>query len=173
VADFHVAEDSTDESSYVHDAPRRSVPPLSHAREELPFTRGRINQFTVLNDGTAVILRRISGHLDKARRAIEVHPSTVSYSVSGDSEGDGLAYVHTEPPESIAAVIDLPHEHEVVFDFPLEGIDAGTIRASMIGETNATLRQALAAIPEEITVTVERIGAYPADASDLSRLLTD
>jgi predicted DNA binding protein len=147
--------------------------PIGRACEELPFTRETIHQLNVLEDGTAVVLRRIRGDLDCARALIESHPTTLSYSVSGGSEGEGLAYVHVEPPDPIAGVIELPRTHEVVFDFPLEGAGEDAIRATMVADSRAALREALAAVPEAVEVTVERVGGYPADDADVAALLTD
>lgn len=59
------------------------------------------------------------------------------------------------------------------FEFPLEGIEGDGIRVTMVGETNEVLRRTLAAIPDEIEVTVDRIGAYPPDLRDVSSLLTE
>nr|WP_244531525.1 helix-turn-helix domain-containing protein [Halogranum amylolyticum] len=43
----------------------------------------------------------------------------------------------------------------------------------MIGETNGALQKALADVPAELDVTVERIGAYPEVGGNVVSLLTD
>lgn len=43
----------------------------------------------------------------------------------------------------------------------------------MIGESNEALQRALDSVPDDVDTTVERIGAYPPDTSDLEALLTD
>jgi predicted DNA binding protein len=137
------------------------------------FTRGTIHQFSILEDGTAVVLREVSGDLDCARSLLENHPTTVSYSVSGGSEGEGLAYVHAQPPESIVEVVKLPRRHELVLDFPLEGVGEDEIRVTMVSEDRTVLQRALADIPDDLDLTVERIGAYPEDTSDVTAVLTE
>ncbi len=146
---------------------------LCQGCEEMPFTRGDIYQFNILEDGTAVVLRRVRGDLDCARHLIEEEPNTLGYSVTGGSQGEGLAYVHAQPPESIAEVVRLPRKHEVVLDFPLEGVSDTEVRVTMVSETRAVLQEALADIPEDVDVTIERIGAYPSNGQDVSGLLTD
>jgi predicted DNA binding protein len=137
------------------------------------FTRGTIHQFSILEDGTAVVLREVSGDLDCARSLLESHDTTLGYSVSGGSQGEGLAYVHAEPPGSIAEVVALPRRHELVLDFPLEGVGDDEVRVTMISERRDVLQRALADVPDHVDITIERIGAYPEDGSDVTAVLTD
>lgn len=137
------------------------------------FTRGTIHQFSILEDGTAVVLREVSGDLDCARSLLESHDTTLGYSVSGGSQGEGLAYVHAEPPGSIAEVVKLPRRYELVLDFPLEGVGDQEIRVTMVSESRDVLGRALADIPDRVDLTIERIGAYPEDGSDVTAVLTD
>jgi predicted DNA binding protein len=137
------------------------------------FTRGTIHQFSILEDGTAVVLRAVSGDLDCARSLLDQHDTTLGYSVSGGSQGEGLAYVHAEPPGSIAEVVKLPRRYELVLDFPLEGVGDQEIRVTMVSESRDVLGRALADIPDRVDLTIERIGAYPEDMSDVTAVLTD
>jgi predicted DNA binding protein len=137
------------------------------------FTRGTIHQFSILEDGTAVVLRELSGDLDCARSLLEHHDTTLGYSVSGGSQGEGLAYVHAEPPGSIAEVVTLPRRYELILDFPLEGVGEQEIRVTMVSESRSVLQRALADIPDRVNLTIERIGAYPEDMSDVTAVLTD
>lgn len=140
---------------------------------EAGIRRETLFQLNVLDDGTAVVLCRIRGDLDRARELIGERPDVLGYSVSGGRTGEGVAYVHTRPPAVVEAFVRIPREHEVVFDFPLEGVDETGVRVTMIGETNEVLERALAAVPEEVEATVERIGSYPPATRDLSALLTE
>jgi hypothetical protein len=147
--------------------------PMGESCADHSFTRGTIHQFSILEDGTAVVLREVSGDLDCARSLLENHDTTLGYSVSGGSRGDGLAYVHAEPPGSIAEVVELPRRYELVLDFPLEGVGDDEIRVTMVSEDRAVLERALADIPDRVDVTIERIGAYPEDMDEVTALLTD
>jgi hypothetical protein len=137
------------------------------------FTRGTIHQFSILEDGTAVVLREVSGDLDCARSLLESHETTLGYSVSGGSEGEGLAYVHAEPPGSIAEVLRLPRRYELVLDFPLKGVGEDAVRVTMVSESRSVLQRALADVPDEVDITVERIGTYPEDTTDVTAVLTE
>jgi predicted DNA binding protein len=147
--------------------------PIGRACDEMPFSRGTIHQFTILEDGTAVVLREVRGDLDCARHLIGDHPTTIGYSVSGGDDGEGLAYVHAEPPDTIGRIIALPRRHELLLDFPLEGLSETEIRATMVSESRAVLQEALADVPDEVDVTIERIGGYPPATRDVSAALTD
>ncbi|MDY6819184.1 MAG: helix-turn-helix domain-containing protein [Halobacteriales archaeon] len=146
--------------------------PMGESCADQAFRRGTIHQFSILEDGTAVVLREVSGDLDCARRLLETHDTTLGYSVSGGSEGEGLAYVHADPPGWIAEVVKLPRRYELVVDFPLEGVGENAIRVTMISEDRAILQQALADIPDEVDITIERIGAYSEEMADLTAVLT-
>jgi predicted DNA binding protein len=145
----------------------------SAVAEESAFAREKVHQFNVLEDGTAVVLCQIRGDLDRARALFADHPDVLSSSITEGSAGEGLSYMHVRPPESIVALRELPRQHEVFFEFPFEGVRDDKLRVTMVGETNAVLQDALAAVPEAIAVTVERIGPYPPASEDLSALLTD
>jgi hypothetical protein len=147
--------------------------PMGESCADHAFTRGTIHQFSILEDGTAVVLREVSGDLDCARSLLESHDTTIGYSVSGGSHGEGLAYVHAEPPGSIAEVVGLPRRYELVLDFPLEGVGDDEVRVTMVSEDRSVLQHALADIPDHVDVTVERIGAYPEDMNDVTGMLTD
>jgi DNA-binding CsgD family transcriptional regulator len=144
---------------------------LFQAGSEL--TRERIRQLTVLDDGTVVLLGRLRGDLDHARQLIDTVPEILGYSLTEVGENDGLVFVHAEPPPPLARFLDLQHEYEVFFDFPIEGTDDNALRVTMVGKTNAALQEALAAVPEELEPTVERIGTYRGTQGDVEAILTE
>lgn len=61
----------------------------------------------------------------------------------------------------------------MIFELPLEGVRLDALRVMMIGETDSVLQQALADVPDEVAVTIERIESYPSDHDGLSARLTD
>lgn len=153
------------------------TPSDGHAGHELVeasnLTRERIYHTNVMEDGTMILLGRLSGDLDQARQVFADEDDILAYSISGEDEGSGLAYVHARPPSEVRQLMHLPREHEVFLDFPLETTARGGLRIVMIGETNEVLQEALADIPDEMDVTVERIGRYPDSSGDVAALLTD
>lgn len=134
--------------------------------------RKSILHFNVLDDGTMVMLAHVHGNSDRMRRLIEQNPDVIDYSVSDEGDGTGLMYLHSQLPDSMRGILRPLDEHEVFFE-SIEYISEEEIRVTMIGETNEVLQRALAAIPEEINITVERIGVYSPGTSDLTGLLTD
>lgn len=139
--------------------------------ERADVSRERIYHLNVLEDGTIVLLGRVSGNLDRLETVLAAVETTRSYTVSREGDGSALVFLHVSPPPAIRQFLELPRTHEVFFDFPIEGADRGDLRVEMIGETNAVLREALADVPDGVDVTVERIGPYPSD--DLEAILTD
>lgn len=136
------------------------------------FERERIYHLNVLADETVVLLGRLRGDLDGARRLLSDDSDVLGYSISSEEAQRGLVYVHARPPPEMKRFLELPRTHEVFFDFPIGSTEDGRLRVVMIGETNEVLRAALADLPPALDVTVERIGPYP-DAGELVSLLTD
>lgn len=137
------------------------------------FEREQIYHLNVLADETVILLGRLRGNLDEARRLLDDHADVLGYSISGEEPRVGLVYVHARPPSVMKQFLKLPRTHEVFFDFPIESTGDGRLSVEMIGETNDVLRAALADVPPELDVTIERIGPYPAAGGHLLTLLTD
>ncbi|MFC6961493.1 helix-turn-helix domain-containing protein [Halocatena marina] len=154
------------------------TPPKSHPAyqmfdEESQFTRERIYNLNVLEDGTMVLLGRVRGDLEQIRLVVEAQLDTLGFSISGTDGDGGLVYIHVHPPTEIKRFLELPREHEVFFDFPVEGTRDGKLRFVMIGETNEVLQQALADMPETMDFTIERISAYSDESGAVLAVLTD
>ena len=132
----------------------------------------RIYHLNVLEDETMVLVGRISGDIVSAEQLISRADHILDFSISGDSDGGGLVYIHSNPPPAIKRFLQLPGAHGVFFDFPLEGTTDGHFRVTMIGETNEVLQNALADVPPELEVEVERIGPPPMERGGLNRILT-
>jgi predicted DNA binding protein len=137
------------------------------------YVRERLQHVSLLDDGTAVVLTRVRGDLDAVRAGVEAIPDVLGYSVSAGAGDGGLAYVHLRPPASVRRFVELPRRHEVFFEFPVESTRDGRLRVVMVGETNAVLGRALADVPRDLDVTVERFGAYREESRSPADRLTD
>jgi DNA-binding CsgD family transcriptional regulator len=138
------------------------------------FVRERIQHFGLLDDGTVVILSRVRGDIDALRETVASMPEVLACSVSGDDgDGSALVYTHLRPPAAVRRFVELPRRHEVFFEFPVETTPDGRLRVVMVGETNAALGRALADVPPEVEVTVERFGPYRERRLSVADLLTD
>jgi len=135
------------------------------------LTRESILHISRLNDGTAVLLTQIRGEKAALAEILEASPEIISYNVS--SLRDGLqAYVHTEPTEAGAALLELEQEHEFVLDLPIEYGPEGGLKVAVIGEED-TVRRAIEDIPDGIRVELEQLSDYDPELRELSSLLTD
>jgi DNA-binding CsgD family transcriptional regulator len=153
--------------------PPVSAPPNRLFEDEADAYPERVHNFNVLDDGSIVLLGRLRGDLDRIREILEAEADVLGFSISGEDDRGGLVYVHSRPPPAVTAFLGLPGTHEVFFDFPVEATPDGRYRVDVVGETNEVLQAALADVPEDIEFTVERIGPYLEDRSDLTALLTD
>lgn len=154
------------------------MPAGSHPAAEMfapgtGFTRERISHLNLLEDGTVVLLGRLRGDPDRARRVLANRPDVLGYSISDAGDPGALGFVHARPPPSLRRFLSLPRRHEVFFDFPIEGSRDGGLRVVLVGESNDDLAAALADVPPELDLEVERIGPYPAESGDVAALLTD
>ncbi len=152
---------------------RSSHPDFRLFDEASGISRERVYHVNILENGTTVMLGRLRGDLDRARQLIEDRLDVLGLSISGDGDEGGLVYIHTQPPSEIRRFLKLPREHEVFFDFPVEGTRDGKLRVVMVGETNEVLQEALEDIPAEINVTVERISPYLEHSTNVMPTLTD
>ncbi len=119
-----------------------------------------------------VAVARFHDDPERLRRLMDQNSAMIDYSVSSEGDGAVLAYIHSWPPDPIREIILLLRRHEVFFE-SFEFIREDTARATMVGETNKMLQQALAAIPEEVDATVDRIGVYSPDRNDFRAALTE
>ena len=150
-----------------------TIDPVAEEIEAHPsLTRESILHISRLNDGTAVLLTQIRGEEEEALAAIlEGSEEIIMYNVS--SLRDGLqAYVHTEPTETGAALLELEQAHEFVLDMPIEYGPEGGLKVAVIGEEE-TVRRAIDDIPEDIRVELEQLSDYDPELRELSSLLTD
>jgi predicted DNA binding protein len=137
------------------------------------YVRERLQHVSLLDDGTVAVLTRVRGDLDAVRAGVESMPGVLGYSVSGEDDAGGLVYVHLQPPTSVRGFVELPRRHEVFFEFPIESTRDGRLRVVMVGETNAVLGRALADVPADLEVSVERFGAYRDEPRSVGDMLTD
>lgn len=153
--------------------PPESAPPnrlFEDVRDAYP---DRVHNFNVLDDGSIVLLGRLRGDLGQVRAILEADADVLGFSISDEDTDGGLVYVHSRPPPAVARFLSLPHEHEVFFDFPVEATPDGRYRVDVVGETNEVLQRALGDVPQEIDISIERIGPYREERGDLDALLTE
>ncbi|KTG08924.1 DNA-binding protein [Haloprofundus marisrubri] len=137
------------------------------------FEREQIYHLNVLADETVVLLGRLRGDLDEARRLLGEDTDVLGYSISSEEPQNGLVYIHARPPPAMKRFLEIPRTHEVFFNFPIGSTSDGRLSVEMLGETNDVLREALAEVPPELDATIERIGPYPDAGGEILALLTE
>ena len=151
---------------------RGDIDPVGEQIETDPsLTRDSILHISRLNDGTAVLLTRIRGRMDALEAILEDCEAVLSYNVS-PLRDELQAYLHTEPTEAAAALLELEREHEFVLDVPIEYGPDGGLKVAVIGAED-TVRRAIEEVPDEIRVELEQLSDYDPELRELSSLLTD
>ncbi|PSP89577.1 bacterio-opsin activator [Halobacteriales archaeon QS_4_69_34] len=139
--------------------------------EELEVTREAIHHMKLLNDGTAVMLYEFSGEYEQVERMTERYYGSMVHQLSrlGDN---ALVYARFEPNETVAELLSIPEDYEIVLDTPMVLTDRGELRIRLIGDERA-IRRAMGAIPANIGVTMEATGEYKPGSERLFMLLTE
>ncbi|MFW5957141.1 MAG: helix-turn-helix domain-containing protein [Natronomonas sp.] len=139
--------------------------------DESAVTRECILHINRLKDGSVVTLTQYRGDADRLETILEDADNVLRYDISKLDEGM-QAYVHSNPTESTAALLELVNEHEFVLDTPIECRRDGGYQIALIGEER-NIREVIQNIPEGIRVELERLSEYDPEASELTSLLTD
>lgn len=138
----------------------------------------------MLRDGTGVTLYRLHGDRESMRETLDAAEPVRSYDVfdasgasspGGPPSADGEAFharVHFEPREPVATLLSLVTEHRLTVEPPLEFVGDDAVRVAVAGHQEA-IRQAAEAIPDSLSVTLERAGRYDPSTDDLASVLTD
>lgn len=132
-------------------------------------TRETIQQINLLNDGTCVTLYEVSGDVQHANALLANHDDVIAVDASGDEEG--LAYIHFDPNFTVEALLTIVQMYEFVLDTPIECTRRGGIRVRIVGE-DAVLQEAIATIPDPLSVTLEAFGNYHPSLDDMFGALT-
>jgi hypothetical protein len=126
-----------------------------------------------VENGQYVGLSDLRGDLDAARELLAASDRVLGYDVAG-VDGRGICYAQYRSVGLIEELLSILYRHDVVLDWPIDHRrdgDESEARFTVVG-TGTGLRRAIAALPDPISVSVERIGRIDPDAGDPD-LLTD
>ncbi|WP_247003438.1 helix-turn-helix domain-containing protein [Halosolutus gelatinilyticus] len=124
---------------------------------------------SLLENGTAVSLCRFEGDAERIAGLATEAPGMLTCSVTRGRED--LVYMHYEPVADQRRLLELLVTQEVTVEWPMTFSDRG-LRVTLIGE-DAVLSNVVAAIPDELNVTVERTGTYQPGSRSLLAQLTE
>lgn len=114
----------------------------------------------------------ISGAVSNTARARELlvqDPDVLNVTITG--KGDDLAHIHAQPLQSMAALLAVFDQYDLVLETPLEQVGDG-VRLTIVAD-ETTLQQALADLPDDVRLELKRTGPYRPTRQHLSSLLTD
>jgi hypothetical protein len=109
----------------------------------------------------------LSGDREVIEYAAEHVPELITYQIS-PMQDRIITYAHVEANDMLTGLLEIPHQYEVVPDFPIDFVGDGSIRLTVVGDEEQ-IRQAMNAVPGDITVELEKLGDY---APENERLLT-
>jgi len=131
----------------------------------------RILQMELLDDGTVTTMYELSGDREVIEYAAEHIPELITYQIS-PMQDRIITYAHVESNDMLTGLLEIPHQYEVVPDFPITFVGDGSIRLTVVGDEEQ-IRQALDAVPEGIAVELEKLGDYVPKSDRLLTRLTD
>lgn len=137
---------------------------------EPAVTRDAIHQINLLSDDTCVTLYGVRGDLDRADDILAAQPDVVAHDVSGDREG--LAYIHFRPTETVARLLSIVQDNEIVLQTPIDTLDDGGVRVTLVGD-DETIQRVVDSIPDSLRLSLEGIGDYHPDSGQLFSVLTE
>lgn len=133
-------------------------------------TRTALHNLNLLDDGTAVTLYQLDGDAEHIEAILADCSEILAYNVSktGDS---AHAYIHFETNDTVAALLGVPQEHEIILDTPIEYTPRGGLRMTVVGEEE-TIRGTIAAVPDGVRLKLEETGEYEPSVRRLFAQLT-
>lgn len=124
--------------------------------EAADIDRVSIREIRSLEDGTALVLYVLRGDLTRATEILSNHETVSKHTISGTDRG--IAYIHFQPEGASRELLRIIHEFELVLQTPVECLSTG-IRLTIIAD-GETIRQAVARVPDDLSVSLESICAY-------------
>jgi len=146
--------------------------PIDRRIQQAPGVENeRILQMDLMDDGTVTTMYELSGDREIVEYAAEHMPELINYQISPVQDRI-ITYAHVEANEMLTALLELPHQYQIVPDFPIEFVSDGAIRLTTVGDEEQ-IREAMNALPDGIDVHLEKIGSYEPESDRLLSRLTD
>lgn len=126
-----------------------------------------------VENGQHIGLTDIVGDLDAARNVLETYENVLQYDMA-ETDDRGTVYARYRSIGSLRDLLDILYHRNILLDWPIEHrttVTGPEVRFEIIG-TDEGIRRATADLPEQVTVSVERVGRYePSPETD--SVLTD
>lgn len=149
--------------------------PVDLVARELPpdanLDREALVHLNLLRDGSAVALAILRGDPEELEGVLDGHPDVRSYDVFNTGGETFHAHVHFEPAETVSRLLEIANEHRLTIDPPLKFVGDG-LRVTVAGHQD-DVREAAFAIPDNVSVTLERTTKYNPERDSLLDALTE
>ena len=124
-----------------------------------------------VDDGRYVGLSDLRGDLDVARELLAASDRVERYDVAGTGE-HGIVYAHYRSAGLIGDLLSILYRNDIVVDWPIDHrpTDEPRTQLTVVG-TAIGIRRAVAALPERVSLSVERVGQFDPAGDDA--LLTE
>ncbi|WP_267641332.1 helix-turn-helix domain-containing protein [Haloarchaeobius amylolyticus] len=107
----------------------------------------------------ATVLLYLDGDLDHFETVLQETDIVLESDVTRFGDGRGYAYVHSEPHPIEWELFAAGAMEGLIPVFPIEYNHDGSLEARLVGPP-ARLQDAMAALPEAVDATIERVGEY-------------
>ncbi|MFB6164202.1 MAG: helix-turn-helix domain-containing protein [Haloarculaceae archaeon] len=146
--------------------------PIERMVQQAPgIENERILQMELLDDGTVTTMYELSGDREVIEYAADQIPELITYQIS-PMQDRIITYAHLESNEMLTGLLEIPHKYHIVPDFPIEFVGNGSLRLTIVGAEDQ-IREAMEAVPEGITVELQKLGDYAPESERLLDRLTD
>ena len=124
-----------------------------------------------VDDGRYVGLSDLRGDLDVARELLAASDRVERYDVAGTGE-HGIVYAHYRSAGLIGDLLSILYRNDIVVDWPIDHrpTDEPRTQLTVVG-TAIGIRRAVAALPDRVSLSVERVGQFDPAGDDA--LLTE
>lgn len=153
---------------------RNGIHPVDAALASLDeVERDAILHIDAFGDGTGVLLYRLVGGRDAVVDVVESHEDVISYDLLDvDAEDTYHLYLHVKPGEPAGTLMALCYEFALIIDTPIEFTPRGGVLLTIVG-THDMLREALKAVPDGISISIQQVGQYSPGTRDMLSMLTE
>lgn len=137
--------------------------------EDGSVTRGPMYELDLLEDGTAKLLCRLYGDVERGYELTRDHDLVAE--VDRTDTAPGLLYVRLELPPINRRILAFPRKTKLVMSMPLEFTDDGATVATFVGD-DAAFADSLSVLPDAVSVELVESGRYDPTVGEVVADLT-
>lgn len=140
-------------------------------RDEPDLDRVAIHDMHLVGDDVGRALYEFRGDVERLRTIMDALQCDAEYQVTR-ANGRIFNYLLFEPNETIRGLLSVHHDHQVFLDPPQQFTPDGNLLLTYYG-TEETFQEAMAAVPDRVTVKLERKAEFRPSHEPFVSSLTD